>query len=167
MWQATLVAALLPVLAGAPRGVEKPSKPKSPPPNKASASVDANGVLLLTLTSIRQVPVLEQRIVQQGGVVRAETVTTFRNVNTTYNQRWEIKDLQAFDKDGQKIDAKGLPKLLKNQTPVLVSADGKKVHSSYLKDAKEGTVILVLPIPKVKPQAPISKPTDQLKRADK
>jgi hypothetical protein len=163
MWHATIIAALLPVVAGAPRGEDKPTKPKSPPPRKAEASAAANGILFLTVTESRQVPAQETRIVQKDGVVLKEIVTVFRPVNVTYSQRWEIKDIQAFDKDWQKIAAAELPKLLKMQTPVLVSADGKKVHPSYLKDTKAGTVILVLP----KPVGPAPKDGALPRTADK
>jgi hypothetical protein len=158
MLQTMFVAALIPVLAGAPRGTEKPpTKPTSPPPNKATATFDPNGVLFLTLTTSRMVPVTETRTVQIDGVTKTTTVTVYRQIIETRRHRLETKTVQAFDKDGRKLDASDLAKLIKKDTPVLVSADGKKVHPSYLKDTKAETVILILPAPEKVPVPMISK----------
>jgi hypothetical protein len=172
MLQVVLVAALVPVLGGAPRGVEKPTKPTSPPPKKAVAIADEKGILLLTVSDTRRVPVSEERLVQKDGVVRREIVTASKEVTVTTTQRWETRDIQAFDRDGRRIDARELPRLLKNRTPVLVSADGKKVHPSYVKDAGEKTVVLVVPLSKdsgvpKRTLADGARPDDKAKHADK
>ena len=52
--------------------------------------------------------------------------------------------IQVYDTKGDRIDPKDLPKLLGQPVPVLVSADGKKVDSSYLRTVKQQTLVLVL-----------------------
>ena len=64
-----------------------------------------------------------------------------------------MKDVQVFDKNGKRIDPSDATWILKKETPVLVSADGKAVDPSYLKEAKEGTLILIVH----RPDAPAGK----------
>ena len=56
-------------------------------------------------------------------------------------------DVEAFGTDGRRIPLKALAQLLRDERPVLLSANGRKVDPFYLQLIKEGTVILVLPMP--------------------
>jgi hypothetical protein len=76
-----------------------------------------------------------------------------------------LKDVKAFSVDGKPIERKKLRGLLKKETAVLVSADGKEIDPFYLQMIKEGTIILLVqpvihppavaePPPPVEPPAP-------------
>jgi RNA polymerase sigma factor (sigma-70 family) len=71
------------------------------------------------------------------GTTYYEPVQTFEWIENTATA------VPAYDTAGKRIDAKKLAQLLEKETPVLVSADGKKVDPFYLHVVKEGTVILV------------------------
>src|SRR5262249_49817852 len=62
-------------------------------------------------------------------------------------REFDLKDVQAFDTRGKKLDAKALKKALSKEVPALMSADGKPVDPLHLRLIKDGTVILVLPVP--------------------
>jgi hypothetical protein len=78
-------------------------------------------------------------------------VTSYRQSYREQKVYLEKKRTQAFDTAGKAIDARTLAQLLKKETPVLFSADGRKVDPFHLQLVKEGTMILVSP---PAPQAP-------------
>jgi hypothetical protein len=108
---------------------------KGPPPMTARASLDGGTVTI-------RAPVIGYEIKKKedgGGtiteVVKEEVV------------RLDLKDLEAFDTRGRKVDAKALRDRLKAETHVLLSSRGP-VDPYYLEVVKKGTLVLVIPFNK-------------------
>lgn len=53
------------------------------------------------------------------------------------------RQFTVYDTDGEQVVAAELPKLLHREQVVLLSMDGKKVDSIYLREVKKGTLVLV------------------------
>jgi hypothetical protein len=75
-----------------------------------------------------------------GAPMRVEMVTTLRT------QTYELKDVQAFDAQGRKLDAQRVAKLLKAET-VAMALWGQALDPLHLRVLKEGTLTFVLPAP--------------------
>jgi hypothetical protein len=141
----TVLAACVACLAA-----ENASKlPTSPAPNHATARINKDGSLVLREGVFQTTYEYKEENLESkdGRVVRRRIqvpVTTMREVTRNI----AAKDIQAYTTEGKKLDPRDLANFLKKDTPVLVSADGKKVDPYYLQVIKEGTIVLVVPIPK-------------------
>lgn len=141
---------------------EKVVAPKGPPPSYAIA-VMKDGKLSLTQTvNVPQVrtETRTRTVLQQGKPVAVtypvQVVVMQMSMRTT-----QIDKPRAYDTAGKEIDAGRLAELLKHETAVLVSGDGKPLDPFYLRTVKDGTLILAagsgpvgtpfLPAPAVKP----------------
>jgi hypothetical protein len=122
--------------------------PNSPPPDIAFARVDGDGRLFVRRMVTAYQPV-ESHGERDG---RPEKRTAYEETRVEGMQRWDAADVRAFGVDGKRLDAETLAGRLREETAILVSADGKDVDPFHLQLTKEGTVILVLPI--VTPVAP-------------
>jgi hypothetical protein len=134
-----------------------PGKPDALAPVLASAEVGKDGALAVErlVHRFETVPVQEEVVVGGKKEVRTAYVTQQRLQIIT--EKYELKDVKAFDTEGKPIETAKLAELFQKSTPVLVSLDGKKVDPYYLQLFKEGTVTLVLPSPKVQEKAPPEK----------
>lgn len=84
---------------------------------------------------------------------------TFYQINATERvETHPASEAQAFDSDGHRISPKDLARLLREERPVLLSANGKKVDPFYLGFMKEGTLVLVLPPRIAMPSPPAAPP---------
>jgi RNA polymerase sigma factor (sigma-70 family) len=81
-------------------------------------------------------------------------VTSYEQHNELLAVDYTLKDVKIYDTRGKKVGPKKLPELLKGETVVLVSADGKPVDPLYLRLVKEGTLVFVLPASAISPAAP-------------
>jgi RNA polymerase sigma factor (sigma-70 family) len=62
-------------------------------------------------------------------------------------QYYELAEVKVYDTAGKKVSREIVARRLKEETPVLTSADGRKVDPLHLRLIKEGTLVLVLPRP--------------------
>jgi hypothetical protein len=154
MLQLLLASAVL--AAPAPR-VDDPPVPTGPAPQFAIVRLAGDG----NLVQRELVPVTTQKIVVVKVNVQGTVVTRHQAVNVIEYKQVEkmtrVKGLQAFDTFGKPVLAEKLPELLKKDTLVLISADGKLPDAGYLRIVKEGTLILVLPSPTAPELPPVPK----------
>jgi hypothetical protein len=96
-------------------------------------------------TTAVSVPVTRQRVVQKDGRKLVETFTTYmiEQRQEEYRVKWD-KTVRMYDTDGKPVDPKAVAKRLARETPVLLSADGKKVDPFYLQVMKKDTLVLVM-----------------------
>jgi hypothetical protein len=69
-------------------------------------------------------------------------------------ERYDIEDVKVFrvfGGEGKLVEKTKLSPLLKEETLVLVSANGRPVDPLHLRLVKEGTLIFVLPVPTAPP----------------
>lgn len=164
---------LPPAASPAPaRPVEKPVPPAPAPPPAPpapSALVDAPVVEFPPLPTGSQ-PLAQLAICTADGGVRIRRivstsleVTGYRNLGTDEapqhapatirqsnrsetTQEFDAANVQGYTVAGEEIPADELAKRLAQETPVLVSADGRAVDPEYLKIIREDAVILVSPV---------------------
>jgi RNA polymerase sigma factor (sigma-70 family) len=79
--------------------------------------------------------------------------TSYEMVVKEHVQRFDLKDVEATDADGKKIEKQALAKTLQQETPVLIALDGRKVDPYYLAVVKEGTIVLMPNMKEVQPDA--------------
>jgi RNA polymerase sigma factor (sigma-70 family) len=122
----------------ADKKADDPQLPTGPAPHQTLAYIAKEGVLLIRVpaTTYR-----EAKFTDPDGVEH----TYYHPVMTWKQRPIDDKDVEVYGTDGKKIDAKKWHDLLKKETPVLVSSDGRKVDPLHLRLIKEGTLILVLP----------------------
>lgn len=163
MRTATLAVALLPSLLYA---ADPPLPTRyNPPPRQvlARATADDTGRVTLTVRDLVAVPVTEkfnvavpvtvQRNVQGRTVTETRMVTETREMTVLKPVKWRLTPIKfdgvsgamVFDTRGTKVEPNRLPQLLKDETPILVSATGLMVDPFYLKTVKEDTLVLVVP----------------------
>jgi RNA polymerase sigma factor (sigma-70 family) len=144
-------------------GFEKPDANltpplQGPPPYTTLAYVDQQGRLALRnpIVLYRE----RREMVPSGGADRDYVPVV--HAEPAYAGRWQLYEpgqVEAYDTEGQFIDAKKLAELLAKETAVLMATDGKKVDPFYLQVIKPGTVVLVPLIPKPSQALPASKRT--------
>ncbi len=137
---------LLALMVAAPLPV-KDESPKGPPPQVMVVSVQPDGTPAITQGQIRMVA--DERTVTAIDGMKPVTrkVTVMVPVSVTTLVAVDGKDVQVFGIDGKKIDPKAVRNLIGRSMAVLVSADGKPVDPFYLRLAKEGTLVVVMPTP--------------------
>jgi RNA polymerase sigma factor (sigma-70 family) len=122
----------------------KPAKaqgklPKGPTPTQALVSIDKDGQLVVrTLDSSTEV--IEKDI-------NGKRVTTYYTVETPMRRYYKLENVKVHDTKGKAIDKKELPKLVKEDTPALVTKGGIAVDPLHLRLCKEGTLLFLLPPP--------------------
>jgi hypothetical protein len=147
MMRALLGAFMLMMFAGSVGAQDSPSRPKGPPPAQVPVRIDKGQLVVPhVVQDARQET--RTRTVNKDGQDRQEQYTATVPVLREELQRLNLSDVQAFDTTGKKIDPAQLPDLLSKETVVLVSTDGRPVDPFYLQIIKEGTLVLILPVPK-------------------
>jgi hypothetical protein len=77
-----------------------------------------------------------------------QPVTTYYVPAVTLRKDYyDLAEVKVSDGTGKRIDPFVLPKLLKAETPALVSVDGRPVDSLHLRLVREDCLVFVLPIP--------------------
>ncbi len=81
-------------------------------------------------------------------------MTSYERTDELLAVDYTLDEVKAYDTRGKVVQPKKLPELLKGETVVLVSADGKPVDPLYLRLVKDGTLVFVLPASAIPPPAP-------------
>jgi RNA polymerase sigma factor (sigma-70 family) len=116
--------------------------PSGAAPYQVLARVDKGGRLVVRSCTNYSEP---YTTIPPGG---KPPITSYRHVQRVETRRYD-EGFKAHDTHGKPIDAKTLARRLKNETPALASADGKPVDKLHLRLIKDGTIVLILPIPRV------------------
>jgi hypothetical protein len=117
--------------------------PPGVPPVTGVAVMDKKGrIALLELVTV-YVPV--SRPVKREGKDDADMVTSYAHVAQPMTRLLDPAETPVYGTEGKRIDPKKLPELLRTETAVLVSRDGKMVDPFHLRLIKEGTLIVVPP----------------------
>jgi hypothetical protein len=145
----TVLMAVLSAPAPEPDAVKAPTGPQ---PQQVLARMDNEGNLEI-MTS-RLVP--EERDVTKtvivGGVTRAVTEKVTVMVPVQVVHRVLTEGMKMATAGGKEVDAKDVPERLKKWTPLVMSADGKKIDPFYLSVLKENTLTIVVPPSPDKPK---------------
>jgi hypothetical protein len=152
------------LLVAAGRGKEEKSElPRGPAPIHTVARVDRAGRLIVTTPVTVYKMEERKRVVNRGG--KEVEVTEFVRVPEVVLTTREVKNsqFQVFEAGGKKVEAKDLARRLTRWTPVLLSADGKKVDPFYLQVIKKGTPIILLPPETQRMPEPIPAPRRPVK----
>jgi hypothetical protein len=137
----TLVLAL--PSAPAPK-IERPEAGKLPP-RVVWITPAREGKFEMVDTKQEMLPTQKTVTVQEDGQVRRVTQTVMVAVPRTVVRNLDIESVQFYGLDGKKIESKEVRKLLTKDMPALLSVDGKPVDRFYLRLAREGTLVLVVP----------------------
>lgn len=141
--------------ADPPPNTEGPSAPRLASPNwppfqfwVTMARLNEEGKVVLKFQTTRSVPLTATRVLREGKEV--EEKHTFYTWETSWvDQTYDPKDIKLLGSDGNPLDKKKLPELLKKERPVLILYGDGKLESTFSKVIKkvikEGTPILVLP----------------------
>jgi RNA polymerase sigma factor (sigma-70 family) len=169
---AELPTPVIPPAVAAPPADEPAKERIGPAPHVALARVAADGSLLLRQPAQYYQPVTKYaRVEGEEGVT---PITRYVLVNHLQTQRYNLGGVQGFRVseryragsvgvrvNSRRLDTRELRDLLKEETTVLVSADGQAVHPFYLKVVKDETIVLQLPPPAPPPPAPALPPPAQ------
>ncbi len=136
------------------RAREERSLPDGLPPFLARAVMEQEGVIQLRsrVTTYQQwtFESLEGGDAKTPGKAKA-VPGGFVPISVEVSRRLDAKEIRAFDADGKPISRTKLAGLLKTETAVLLSADGKPVDPFFLQVVKKGTVILMPPVETMPP----------------
>ncbi len=121
--------------------------PRSLPPLAVAAGIDEKGVVYVRDNSGNAFTSTGYYEVEEGGQKRLVPVQIKENVFTLRTRSLDARAVRAFRTDGKPVPAADLPRLLRKEVTVLVSADGRKVDPFYLEVIRAGTPVLVLPAP--------------------
>jgi hypothetical protein len=152
MMRAVLGAALWASAASSLLALDEPRLPTSPQPLQVLAHIDDGGnVIIRHLVPEWRQETRERTVPTPNGEERkvqyTVTVPVFRQVE----MRFEGKKVQFYNTDGEKIDAEKAAEQLKQDAPILLSADGRKVDPFYLRIIKKGTLVVLAPPPPARP----------------
>jgi RNA polymerase sigma factor (sigma-70 family) len=86
-----------------------------------------------------------------GAVAGTATVARMKTTTKLQTQSYDLDDVTILDTKGKEIDRRSIPKLLKEETVVMASLWGQPIDPLHLRVLKEGTLIVVLPVPKAGP----------------
>jgi hypothetical protein len=132
-------------------------------PEQVLVALDRDGMLTIwrTTTSYRG------RTSMRGG----RPVTTYEPVTDVREESHPLDGVAVFDTKGELVARKELFRLVKGETPALVSADGRAVDPLHLRIVKPGTLIFVLPKPAPvaaePPTEPAVEPSETMTPPDK
>jgi hypothetical protein len=135
------------LLPAAPVPAAKDAPPKGPAPRVVAIAVQTDGTPTIQHTRTRMVAQQRTRSVRVGQEVRTVTETVMVPVMETVNLTLDGEGVEVYGIDGKKIDPKDVRKRVTKPVAVLVSADGKPVDPFYLRLAREGTLVIVVPTP--------------------
>jgi RNA polymerase sigma factor (sigma-70 family) len=119
----------------------RPRLPAGPAPVQVLAVVMPDGRMIIR----REQPTYY--VPQTARTERGQLVTSYTAITTTVEQRYDLQWVRVFDTRGKEVPRERLARLLKTETVVLASADGRPVDPLHLRLLKEDTLIVVLPAP--------------------
>ena len=123
-------------------GQDPRPRPKGFPPKVSLAKAQLkDGVVQLRLTTPEIVPAYETREVVKNGKKVNEKVLVYHTEFVERVVAIDGKDMQVVTKAGKAVEAEALPKLLANDTPVLVSFDGA-VDPFYLAVVRDDVLVV-------------------------
>jgi hypothetical protein len=131
-----------------PRGWPRGKLPTGPAPVQALVKLDRQGRLRVW----QHVTVYEPPPAADAG---RQQVTTYRAISTVMATVHALEEIRVFDTAGKAVDPKELPRLLKGETPALISADGRPVDPLHLRLTRTGTLLFVLPPTRSPQPAPV------------
>jgi hypothetical protein len=131
------------------READSPRLPTGQQPLQVLAHMDRDGnvVIRQTVPQYREEVRQRTRFVKENGrrVPVTETYKVTVVIQVPVTRKLPARSVHVYGTDGKKMDASALPKLLKKETVVLLSADGRPVDSFYLQLVRQGTLVLVHP----------------------
>jgi hypothetical protein len=133
------------VLPGLVQAQDEVRLPSSHPPRFATAkAVNKDGIIEINLIVPTQLPERRIRVVERDGkkVEEVEAVIVVRIVRRTLIA--DGKQLAVMGKNGKKIDAMELPKLLARPTAVLLFVDGDAFDPYYLQIAHDQALAITV-----------------------
>jgi RNA polymerase sigma factor (sigma-70 family) len=142
----------IPVAGQAVGGSAHISAPSTVPPVTGFAVIDMEGHLLLR--ELGTTYAHGQRV-QRKGTEGEDKELVYVPVVQLVTRSLDPAETPVYGMDGRRIDPKRLPELLRKETPVLVSQDGKMVDPFHLQLVKEGSLIVVPPL---RPAPPLAVP---------
>jgi hypothetical protein len=149
MMRSRFAMILITLLTSGATAQDATKTPAGPPPTMiVVSSIDPSGALLSKQLTTRAIPVAEDRVVIEAGIMKKVTVTTYKYVPEERHNKYVLKDLEIYDVKGEKVKQEAALKRLTPGTVVLLSTNGQKVDPAYLRIVKEDTLILVQPAPK-------------------
>jgi RNA polymerase sigma factor (sigma-70 family) len=116
--------------------------PSGPAPVMAFARVIDGGLVVVRTQTVAYVPVVTS-LVRDG---TEQKVATYQVQRTETQRAYKAEELRAYGTDGERLGVKAMMRRLRQEVPVLLSADGREVDPLHLQLIKDGTVILVLPV---------------------
>ena len=142
--------------AGIEQGVKGLTLPQGPPPVQVLVSLQKDGKLLVKSTHMFLFGMKGQ--IAQGnppvpfpgpgpgiGGIQVKQIKP----GAVGTQTYDLTDVQVVDTTGRKLDKKDLGKLLKEETVATASFAGMEVDPLHLRILKEGTLVFILPMPKM------------------
>jgi hypothetical protein len=144
MTSSLLTLALL--LPAAPVPAAKDTPPKGPAPRVVAIAVQSDGTPSIQHVRTRMVQQQRTRQVQVGQETRTVAETVMVPVLETVNLALDGESVEVYGADGKKLDPKDVRKQVTKPVAALVSADGKPVDPFYLRLAREGTLVIVVPM---------------------
>ncbi|HTU16626.1 MAG TPA: hypothetical protein VMG10_01075 [Gemmataceae bacterium] len=133
-------------LPAAPAPAPKMERPKGLAPRVVMIELGDEGKLKILEIASRMVQV--QKVVtaktadgKERQVTRTVMVPVFQQMIRTV----DLDGVRVFGVNGKKIETKEVRKQLAKPMPALVSVDGNPVDPFYLRVAREGTLVLVIP----------------------
>jgi hypothetical protein len=109
------------------------------------SSVEAGEFLLSKNLVAVAVPVVVEKQVNVGGMIRVVKEFQTRSELREETMKHALRGMEFYDARGEKVKKEDAFKRLTPGAVVLMSADGKKVHPAYLRIFKDDTLILVQP----------------------
>jgi hypothetical protein len=122
------------------QGADGPNLPTGPVPFQGLAVVDVNGKLSLKTTAVTT-----SYVPRTVADPKGKSISYYEPVTSTGTRTIVTEQFKAYDVRGNPIPAKRLRKMLAEEMPVLVSANGKQVDSLHLRLYKDDVVILLVP----------------------
>src|SRR5262245_41656142 len=160
MFRLGLCLAALAILACGLRAEEKPPMPKVPALSQGSARLDGENLRCM-VTTTRLVTEYRAETVIQGGMAVTQKVAVQVPVSVMEVRLIPVKGVEAYTTGGntadptkllQRLEPSKLTELLKKDTRVFFAQGSGKVDPAYVKELREGNIILVLPTPKPEPK---------------
>ena len=138
----------LALFTSAVRAQDATKLPVGPPPTMVVLSnVDTKtGVLTSVKTVTEAVPVTEVREVNVAGMIQKQTVTVYKYVSKQVVIQMALDKIDVYDVKGEKVKREDALKRLGTGSVVVMSTNGEKVASAYLRILKDDTLVFVQPL---------------------
>jgi hypothetical protein len=121
---------------------EKPAA-RGPAPLITEARLDPNGRPVVVRTQHIRQPFMRMVPEKVGNAVvqRLDPV----EILVPITENFPLANAQVFDVTGKRLDPGQVRRLIKGETAVLLSADGRAVDPFYLRGLREDVIVIVVP----------------------